>query len=141
MAIGRTPDIWAAAVDLFGIIDWYTMLKHDDPELQEYEKSLLGDPTRNLGAYEAASPIKYIRNAKAPLLILQGERDIRVPAEEARQVEQILKQEGNTVEAHYYPDEGHGWTKREDNIDSLTRTIAWFDKYLKGNFGSGKNAQ
>jgi dipeptidyl aminopeptidase/acylaminoacyl peptidase len=137
MAIGKEPDIWAAAVELFGIIDWKTMLQHSDPGLQEYEKGLLGDPAKDVGAYEAASPIKYIRNEKAPLLILQGERDIRVPAEEARQVEQILKQEGKTVDAHYYPDEGHGWTKREDNIDSLTRLIAWFDKYLKGNSKPG----
>jgi hypothetical protein len=39
MAVGRTPDVWAAAVELFGIINWMTILKHSDPFLQEYEKS------------------------------------------------------------------------------------------------------
>ena len=132
MAIGKTPDLWAAAVQLFGIIDWKTMLQHSDPSLQEYIKSLLGDPVTDVAAYEAASPIKYIRNEKAPLLVLQGERDIRVPAEEARQVVEILQKENRTVDAHYYPDEGHGFAKREDQIDSLTRLVAWFDKYLRG---------
>jgi dipeptidyl aminopeptidase/acylaminoacyl peptidase len=132
MAIGKTPDVWAAAVEMFGIIDWYTMLQHEDPFLQQYEKSLLGDPEKDRVVYEASSPIKYIRNEKAPLLILQGENDIRVPKEEAEQVYDILKKEGRTVDAHYYPAEGHGFAKRENQIDALRRTVAWFDKYLKG---------
>jgi dipeptidyl aminopeptidase/acylaminoacyl peptidase len=131
MAIGKTPDTWAAAAEEYGIIDWYTMLQHSDPYLQEYEKTLLGDPTKDRGAYEAASPIKYLKEEKAPLLVLQGERDIRVPKEEAEQVVKILQQNGKTVEAKYYPEEGHGFMKREDQIDALNRIVAWFDKYLK----------
>jgi dipeptidyl aminopeptidase/acylaminoacyl peptidase len=132
MAIGKTPDLWAAAVELFGIIDWYTMLQHSDPRLQQYERGLLGDPEKDRTVYENASPIKFIRNEKAPLLVLQGENDIRVPKEEAEQVVEILKKEGKTVDAHYYPQEGHGFAKRENQIDALKRTVAWFDKYLKG---------
>lgn len=132
MAIGKTPDIWAAAAEEYGIIDWYTMLKHSDPFLQQYEKSLLGDPEKDRAIYEAASPIKYIRNEKAPLLVLQGDNDIRVPKEEAEQVVDILKKEGKTVDVHYYAAEGHGFSKRENQIDSLRRVVDWFDKYLKG---------
>jgi dipeptidyl aminopeptidase/acylaminoacyl peptidase len=132
MAIGKTPDIWAAAVDLFGIIDWYTMQKHEDPELQEYDKSLLGDPEKDRNVYETTSPIKYIHNVKAPLLVLQGDNDPRVPKEESQQVVDLLKKDGKTVDVHYYPNEGHGFLKRENQIDSLRRTIDWFDKYLKG---------
>jgi dipeptidyl aminopeptidase/acylaminoacyl peptidase len=131
MAIGKTPDVWAAAVSLYGIVDWYTMLQHEDPRLQEYEKSLLGDPVKDKAVYEATSPIKYLGNAKAPLLLLQGDNDIRVPKEEAEQVASILKTAGKTVDAHYYPNEGHGFAKRENQIDSARRTIEWFDKYLK----------
>lgn len=132
MAIGKVPDLWAAGVELFGIINWYTMLQHEDPFLQQYEKTLMGDPEKDRGVYEAASPIKYIRNEKAPLLVLQGTNDIRVPKEEAEQVVEILKKEGRTVDAHYYEGEGHGFSKRENQIDSLRRTVDWFDKYLKG---------
>jgi dipeptidyl aminopeptidase/acylaminoacyl peptidase len=132
MAIGREPKIWAAAVDEYGIIDWYTMLQHSDPYLQEYEKTLLGDPVKDKAVYEAASPIKYIRNERAPLLVLQGEKDIRVPKEEAEQVVSILKAEGRTVDAVYYSEEGHGFIKREHQVDELTRSLAWFDLYLKG---------
>jgi dipeptidyl aminopeptidase/acylaminoacyl peptidase len=133
MAIGRTPDVWAAGVELYGIINWMTMLDHEDPMLQQYEKSLLGDPVKDRVSYDAASPITYIHSVKAPLLILQGENDPRVPKEEAEQVFALLKKDGKTVDAHYYPNEGHGFEKRENQIDSIRRTVAWFDKYLKGN--------
>ena len=132
MAIGKKPELWAAAVELFGIIDWYSMLQHEDPYLQEYEKSLLGDPQKDRTVYENASPIKFIRNAKAPLLVLQGENDIRVPKEEAEQVVAIYKEIGKPVDAHFYPAEGHGFAKRENQIDAINRSVAWFDRYLKG---------
>ncbi len=131
MAVGKKPELWAAAVEQFGIINWLTMLKHEDPFLQEYEKSLLGDPVKDLEIYENASPIKFLRQAKAPLLVLQGENDIRVPKEEAEQVVAIYKETGKTVDSHFYPQEGHGFAKRENQIDAITRTVAWFDRYLK----------
>jgi dipeptidyl aminopeptidase/acylaminoacyl peptidase len=131
MAIGKTPDIWAASVELFGIIDWMTMLQHSDPSLQQYERSLLGDPEKDKKVYEATSPISYLHNAKAPLLVLQGDNDPRVPKEEAEQVVELLKKDGKTVDAHYYANEGHGFAKRENQIDSIRRTVDWFDKYLK----------
>jgi dipeptidyl aminopeptidase/acylaminoacyl peptidase len=131
MALTRTPDIWAAGVELFGIINWMTMLKHSDPLLQEYEKSLLGDPVKDRKVYEDASPLTYIHRAKAPLLVLQGNNDPRVPKEEADQIVELLKKDGKTVDVHYYPDEGHGFAKRENQIDAIKRTIGWFEKYLK----------
>ena len=131
MAIGKTPDIWAASVELFGIIDWMSMLQHSDPSLQQYERSLLGDPEKDKKVYEATSPISYLHDAKSPLLVLQGDNDPRVPKEEAEQVVEILKKDGKTVDAHYYANEGHGFAKRENQIDSIRRTVEWFDKYLK----------
>ncbi|HEY6270759.1 MAG TPA: S9 family peptidase [Terriglobales bacterium] len=131
IAIGRTPDVWAAAVELFGITDWLTEQEHEEPALQQYDQSILGDPVKDRKAYEDASPIKYFKDAKAPLLILQGANDIRDPKEEAEQAETILKKEGKVVAAHYYPDEGHGFAKRENQIDATERTVEWFDRYLK----------
>ena len=132
MAIGKAPGLWAAAVDEYGILNWLTMLEHEDPSLQQYEKTLLGDPVKDRAVYEESSPLKYIRNERAPLLVLQGERDIRVPREEAKQVVDILKSEGRTVDAVFYPEEGHGFIKREHQVDEYTRAIAWMEKYLHG---------
>ena len=131
MAIGKAPSVWSAAVDEYGILNWLSMLQHEDPRLQEYEKLLLGDPVKDRAIYEASSPLKYIRNETAPLLVLQGDNDIRVPREEAEQVVNILKSQGRTVEAIYYPEEGHGFVKREHQRDELTRSVAWLQKYLQ----------
>jgi len=131
IAIGRTPDVWAASVELFGITDWLTEQEHEEPTLQQYDQSILGDPVKDRQSYEDASPIKYFKYAKAPLLILQGANDIRDPKEEAEQAETMLKQQGKIVSAHYYPDEGHGFAKRENQIDAMQRTVEWFDHFLK----------
>jgi dipeptidyl aminopeptidase/acylaminoacyl peptidase len=132
MAIGRAPNAFAAAVDLFGIIDWRTMWQHEDALLQAYQKSLLGSPDQNPKVYDATSPLTYINAVKAPLLVQQGENDIRVPPGQAKQVVEALKKKGNIVDSVFYPEEGHGFYKREHQQDSLQRMVDWFDKYLKG---------
>lgn len=131
MAIGRAPDAFAAAVQMYGIIDWRTMWSHEDASLQAYQKALLGDPAANPRVYDASSPLTYIAAVKAPLLSLQGENDIRVPRGQAQQVTDAIKAKGGTAEVVYYAAEGHGFAKRENQLDALQRTIDWFDKYLK----------
>jgi dipeptidyl aminopeptidase/acylaminoacyl peptidase len=131
MAIGKTPDIWAAAVEQYGIINWYEMMKHEDAALQAYQRSLIGDPVADKAVYDASSPMTYIRKAKAPLLVLQGDNDIRVPKGQAEEVVATLKSIGATVDAHYYAGEGHGFVKRENQIDALQRTVDWFETHLK----------
>ena len=122
---------FTAAVDLFGPLDWYSMMKHSDPSLQQYIVSLLGDPEKDRKVYEDTSPIKYVEQIKAPMLVLQGENDPRVPKEETEQVISILRKRGNVVDVVYYPDEGHGFDKAEHQIDAGRRIVDWFDKYLK----------
>ena len=131
MAIAKAPNLWAAAVEQYGIIDWQQMLLHESPVLQEYEKGLLGDPVKDKDVYTASSPLTYMKNATAPLLVLQGDNDIRVPKDQAEKVIAVLKANGRTVDAHFYPGEGHGFYKREDQIDAMERTVAWMEKYLK----------
>jgi dipeptidyl aminopeptidase/acylaminoacyl peptidase len=48
--------MWAAAVEEYGIINWFTLLEHEDPSLQQYERSLLGDPEKDRAIYDADSP-------------------------------------------------------------------------------------
>lgn len=133
IAVGKTPDVWAAAVENYGVVSWSSMLQHSDAFLRSYVLGLLGDPEKNRSIYEADSALTYLKSAKAPLLVLQGENDVRVPKEEAEQVVDIYKQNGKVVDAKFYPLEGHGYSRRENQIDALRRAIAWFDRYLKGN--------
>jgi dipeptidyl aminopeptidase/acylaminoacyl peptidase len=141
IAVSKTPDVWAAGVEQYGVADWGSMLAHSDPFLQGYVRGLLGDPQSDAAVYQKTSVLRYISAEKAPLLLLQGENDVRVPREEAEQIENKLRAQGNTVEAHYYAQEGHGWRKREDQIDTLRRTVEWFNRYLasSGTSQSGSN--
>ncbi|KRB83136.1 multidrug transporter [Sphingomonas sp. Root710] len=133
MAIGRAPDAFAAAVERYGIINWTTMWQNSDGMLREYQRGLLGgDPESAAALYRQQSPLTYLPAAKAPLLALQGENDIRVPPGQTREVAAILKANGVTSETHFYPGEGHGFRKRENQTDALGRLISWFDTYLKG---------
>ncbi|HSF12847.1 MAG TPA: prolyl oligopeptidase family serine peptidase, partial [Erythrobacter sp.] len=132
IAVAKTPEEFAAGAQLFGIINWFSMYETSDALLRQYLISLLGDPVKDRKVYESNSPITYIRNIKAPLLSLQGDRDIRVPRGQAEEVAAILAEIGTPNETVFYADEGHGFAKRENQIDSLKRVIEWFDRYLKG---------
>jgi len=130
MALGKTPAAFAAGVSECGVIDWRTMVVTADPSLQAFVVALLGTPQDNAKLYADASPITYAGAIAAPLLVLQGERDTRVPVAQARALEAALKTRNATVETVVYPDEGHGLTRREDQLDALRRTVAWFETYL-----------
>lgn len=94
MARAKTPDRWAAGVDEYDIVNWFSM--SGAPDLRLYQTGLLGDPAKDKAIYEAASPLTYFQNTKAPLLVLQGENDPRVPRGEIG--------DRPVVDVHYYPD-------------------------------------
>ncbi|UNU44614.1 S9 family peptidase [Sphingopyxis sp. YF1] len=131
MGLARHPEVFASGVDLFGILNWQTLLASTEPVLQAYVRNLLGDPVVNAEQYERSSPSTYIDRIEAPLLILQGENDIRTPKSEATALQARLLERGRTVEAVYYPEEGHGFSRRENQMDSLTRVVAWFERTLR----------
>lgn len=130
-ALGKYPQVFSVGVDLYGVINWHTMYANKEGGLHEYLKAKLGDPAQNKALYDAMSPMTFAHNIRAPLLILQGENDARVPRDQAEQTASLIRSHGGTVEAVFYPNEGHGFTKKENAADSLRRAIEWFDKYLK----------
>jgi len=77
---------------MYGIINWMTMLNHEDPMLQEYERACWRSSERSR-RLRCGFSITYIHSVKAPLLVLQGDNDPRVPKEEAEQVV-TLSEEG-----------------------------------------------
>jgi dipeptidyl aminopeptidase/acylaminoacyl peptidase len=133
MAISKTPEVWAAGVEICGITNWFSMYERGSPRLRQLQIGLLGDPVKDKAVYEASNPLTYLGQVNAPLLALAGGNDIRVPAYEAEQVTSVLSKAGKTVDSKVYPGEGHGFYKRENQIDALERTVAWFDRYIGQN--------
>jgi dipeptidyl aminopeptidase/acylaminoacyl peptidase len=138
MALSKTPDVWAAGVEACGITNWSTLYDRSLPTLRQYIVGLLGDPVKDRAVYEAASPLTYLAHVKAPLLVLAGGNDTRVPPTEAEQVVSFLSNAGKTVDTQVYAGEGHGFYKRENQIDALERTVAWFDRYMSSKVAASR---
>jgi len=131
MGLTRAPEIWAAGVAIVPFVNWFTELEHEDPVLREWDLATMGDPVENRALYEDRSPINFVDRICAPLLILAGANDPRCPKEESDQVVEAVRQRGGVVEYYCYEDEGHGFARVENGIDSFERTVAFLDKHLK----------
>ncbi len=121
MAVTKDPAMWAAAVPIVPFVNWFTEIANEDPSLREYDLATMGDPVKNKALYEDRSPINFVDQIKAPLLLLAGGNDPRCPAEESQQVADAVKKHGGTVQLKIYPDEGHGFARVENQIDAYQR--------------------
>ena len=131
MGLTKSPGIWAAGVAIVPFVNWFTELQHEDPVLREWDLATMGDPVENRELYQDRSPINFIDRIRAPLLILAGANDPRCPKEESDQVAEAIRRRGGVVEYHFYEDEGHGFARIENAIDSFERTVAFLDKNVK----------
>lgn len=130
-ALAREPDVWAAGVSYVGVVSWKTLHETTRGDLKAMLERELGDPATEAELYRDRSPLTHARSIKAPLLILQGANDPRVPQSEAEQVVALLREGRTTFDYQVYPDEGHGFRKVEHRVDMLRRATEWFDKHLK----------
>ncbi|HKQ69392.1 MAG TPA: prolyl oligopeptidase family serine peptidase [Polyangiaceae bacterium] len=120
-----------AGVDVVGISSLSTFLKNTAPYRRILRISEYGDPERDKDALVKLSPMTYLDRMKAPLLILQGATDPRVPAGEAIQIHEALEQKGIASPLMIFADEGHGAQKRENQVLMLGHAVAFFEKYLR----------
>jgi len=131
LALAQAAERWAAGVSIVGVVSWKTMYDTTRGDLREYLVREFGDPARDAERYRDRSPLTHVSKIAAPLLILQGENDPRVPRGEAEQVVSALRSAGKMHEYHVYAGEGHGFRTRENLIDSRRRATEWFDRYLQ----------
>jgi dipeptidyl aminopeptidase/acylaminoacyl peptidase len=96
-----------------------------------YDQWFFGVPYENLDGFMKSSPIKYLKNAKTPMLILQGEADRTDPVGQSEELYHGLKHYGVEAELVLYPREPHGFTEEKHLIDRLNRIVAWYEKHLK----------
>ncbi len=121
MAVTKAPEVWAAGVPIVPFVNWFTEIENEDPVLQQSDLATMGDPVKNKALYEERSPINFIDQIKAPLLLLAGGHDPRCPKSETQQVVDAIKKRGGTVDAKVYENEGHGFARVENQIDAYKR--------------------
>jgi dipeptidyl aminopeptidase/acylaminoacyl peptidase len=121
MAVTKASDVWAAGVPIVPFVNWFTEIENEDPVLQQSDLATMGDVVKNKALYEDRSPINFIDQIKAPLLLLAGGHDPRCPKSETQQVVEAIKKRGGTVDYKIYENEGHGFAKVENQIDAYKR--------------------
>ncbi len=129
-ALARNQGEWAAGVASYGMPDLALDYELSKSRFASWYETQMGNPKDDAALFKERSPITYLDDLKAPLMIFQGANDTNVPLAEATLVRDRLKKLGRTVELVVYPDEGHGFSRRKNLSDYYERTVAFFVKTL-----------
>jgi dipeptidyl aminopeptidase/acylaminoacyl peptidase len=134
-ALTLKPEEFAVGVDLFGISNWVRTLESipawwESQRLALYKE--IGDPVKDKENLLAVSPLFHAGEVKRPLMVLQGANDPRVIKVESDDIVAAVKRNGVPVEYVVFPDEGHGFTKRKNQIEGYRAILAFLDAHLKG---------
>ncbi len=140
--VAFTPDVYAAAVDLFGPSNLITLLNSIPPYWEAGRQMFykrMGDPTTPEGKalLVERSPLTSAAKIKTPLMIAQGANDPRVNHSESEQIVVALRDRGFPVEYLLIPDEGHGFARPVNNMASFMASEKFFAKYLGGRYQEG----
>jgi dipeptidyl aminopeptidase/acylaminoacyl peptidase len=128
--VTRLPDYWAAAVDIFGPSNLVTFAKAVPPTWKRFIARFVGDPETEVDFLMERSPITYVENVKTPLLVIQGATDPRVVKGESDQMVEKLRELGRDVEYVVFDDEGHGFTKRTNELKAYRLAADWLEQHL-----------
>jgi dipeptidyl aminopeptidase/acylaminoacyl peptidase len=130
LALTKYPEMWAAGVSIVGFFDWATEHESERGYLKAYDESKMGDPKKDPDFFHDRSPINFLQNLRAPILMTASAKDVRCPPTESRAVAKRLKKMGKEFEYHEYPDEGHWPRKRKNLIDLYTRSARFLDEHI-----------
>ncbi|WP_040278127.1 S9 family peptidase [Psychroserpens damuponensis] len=134
-ALTYTPEEFDVGVNLFGVTNWMRTLKSIPPYWESMRESLyleLGDPfTADSVRLKRISPLFHTEKVTKPLIVLQGAQDPRVLQVESDEIVAGVRKNGVPVEYVLFEDEGHGFVKKENQIESYSRILNFLDTHLK----------
>jgi dipeptidyl aminopeptidase/acylaminoacyl peptidase len=129
-AITTYPELWSAAVDIVGIANFVTFLEHTGPWRRKLRESEYGSLEHDRAFLERISPIHHIDQIKAPIIVIHGANDPRVPIGEAEQIVAVLNERNHPVEYLRFEDEGHGLIKLPNRIQGYTAIAEFLDRWM-----------
>jgi dipeptidyl aminopeptidase/acylaminoacyl peptidase len=124
------PQLWAAGVDIVGISSLETFLRNTSPYRRAAREREYGSLEHHLQLLRDASPLSRVGAIRAPLFVIHGANDPRVPLSEAEQLVAAVSANGVDCELHVYPDEGHGLAKRRNRLDAYPKALAFLVRHL-----------
>lgn len=125
------PELWAAGVDMVGIANFVSFLERTGPWRRQHREAEYGELENDREMLERISPLNHIENIVAPLLVVHGRNDPRVPLFEAEQIVEALQNRGQEVELRVYDNEGHALSKRSNVLDAFATMGAFLTKHLQ----------
>ncbi|MDQ2071578.1 S9 family peptidase [Haloarcula sp. NS06] len=129
-ALTEYPDLWAAGVDVVGIANFVTFLENTGDWRRELREAEYGSLEADREFLESISPINNVDRIHAPLFVLHGANDPRVPVDEAEQIAEQASKQGVPVEKLIFDDEGHGISKRENRIEAYTAVVEFLNDHV-----------
>jgi dipeptidyl aminopeptidase/acylaminoacyl peptidase len=132
-AMTRLPDRFKSGVAFVGVSNWLTALEGASPELKASDRIEYGDIDNpdDRAFFEEISPIRYVKNVRAPVMVLHGANDPRDPVTESDQFVRGIREIGGEVEYLRFPDEGHGIRKLANRITAYRRIAAFLERTLE----------
>jgi dipeptidyl aminopeptidase/acylaminoacyl peptidase len=124
------PALWSAGVDIVGIASLVTFLENTSAYRRAYREREYGTLADDREFLLAASPLTRVGDITAPLFLIHGANDPRVPLSEAEQIHAALTGRGRECELLVYADEGHGLAKRANRLDAVPRALAFLARHL-----------
>ena len=138
-ALAFEPDVFDVGINIFGVMNWVRTLTSIPPWWESFKEALydeMGDPATDGERHRRISPLFHAQNIKAPLLVVQGANDPRVLQVESDEIVAAVRANDVPVEYVLFPDEGHGFTKRENKIAASEAYVSFLDTHLKGDGGT-----
>ncbi|HEX4992406.1 MAG TPA: S9 family peptidase [Rubrobacteraceae bacterium] len=129
-ALTEYPELWSAGVDIVGIANLVTFLENTGSYRRGLREPEYGSLERDRQFLESISPIHKAGNIRAPLMVIHGKNDPRVPVGEAEQIVERVRKNGGAVEYLLYEDEGHGLAKLANRLDAYPKIAAFLDEHL-----------
>jgi dipeptidyl aminopeptidase/acylaminoacyl peptidase len=133
-ALAFKPQEFAVGVDLFGVSNWVRTLQSIPPYWESFRKSLyqeIGNPETDLENLKAVSPLFHADKIVKPLIVLQGVNDPRVIKPESDEIVENIKKRNGVVEYVLFDNEGHGFTKKANEIRAYKAILDFLDHHLK----------
>lgn len=131
-AMTEYPDLWSAGVDIVGIANFVTFLENTGSYRRALREPEYGSLENDREFLESISPIHKSEKIAAPLIVIHGKNDPRVPVGEAEQIVDRVRAGGSEVQYLLYEDEGHGLAKLKNRLDAYPRIADFLDEHLSG---------
>ena len=125
-ALAFRPEAFKVGVDIFGVSNWLRTLESIPPYWESVRKAIydeIGDPVHDIDILVATSPLFHAKEIRKPLMVIQGANDPRVVKAESDEIVEAVRKHNVPVEYVVFPDEGHSFTKKKNQIEANRRIL------------------